>query len=96
MARDTVGARELKTRLGTYLRLVQGGRPLVVTERGRPIAEIVPLSGSKDPVHAALDALDVVGLITRSTSRSLRRCKPMRVAGPSMSQTILEDREDRL
>ncbi|MBI2841029.1 MAG: type II toxin-antitoxin system prevent-host-death family antitoxin [Acidobacteria bacterium] len=95
MARNTVGARELKTRLGTYLRLVQGGRPLVVTDRGRPIAEIRPLSGSKNPVHAALEALDVVGLITRSTSRSLRRCKPMSVGGLPMSLTIMEDREDR-
>ena len=31
-----VGARELKTRLGTYLHRVQGGATLVITDRGRP------------------------------------------------------------
>ena len=38
--RKTVGSRELKTRLGTYLRQVREGMTLVVTERGLPVAEL--------------------------------------------------------
>jgi len=38
--RRQVGARELKTRLGTYLRQVRRGATLVVTERGEPVAEL--------------------------------------------------------
>ena len=34
MERSVVGARELKTRLGTYLRRVREGRTLLVTDRG--------------------------------------------------------------
>lgn len=48
----TVGARELKNRLGRYLRQVQGGETILVTERGRPVAELRPLS------PAALDLDD--------------------------------------
>lgn len=44
MARNVVGARELKTRLGTYLQRVREGRTLVVTDRGEPIAELRPLT----------------------------------------------------
>jgi len=32
--RATVGVRELKTRLGGYLRQVRAGRTLVITDRG--------------------------------------------------------------
>jgi prevent-host-death family protein len=40
---DTVGVRELRQNLSTYLRQVERGRRLIVTERNRPVAELVPL-----------------------------------------------------
>lgn len=42
-----VAVRELKTRLSEYLSQVKAGEEVVVTERGRPIAKIVPLSSSE-------------------------------------------------
>lgn len=39
-----VGAWELKTRLGTYLRQVCQGRTLIITERGEPVAVLRPLA----------------------------------------------------
>lgn len=36
----TVGIRELKNRLSEYLRLVQQGEDILVTDRGRVIAEL--------------------------------------------------------
>lgn len=38
-----VGARELKSKLGEYLRRVKAGETIIVTERGRTIGQIVPL-----------------------------------------------------
>lgn len=38
----SVGVRELKAQLSAYLRRVQQGEALQVTDRGRAIAEIVP------------------------------------------------------
>ncbi len=35
-----VGIRELKNHLSEYLRLVAGGESIVVTDHGRPVAEI--------------------------------------------------------
>ena len=57
MAR-TVGTRELKTRLGTYLRIVRSGRRLIVTDRGRPVAEIRPLEDGRDDLEARLAGLE--------------------------------------
>jgi prevent-host-death family protein len=38
-----VAVGELKAKLSEYLRLVKGGRELLVTERGRPIARLAPI-----------------------------------------------------
>ena len=40
---SAVGVRELKTRLGSYLRQVRAGRTLTVTDRGVPVATIAPV-----------------------------------------------------
>ena len=45
MSNNLVGARELKARLGSYLRRVRQGQTLVVTDRGQPVAELRPLAG---------------------------------------------------
>ncbi len=48
MADLYVGVRELKNRLSKYLREVKKGRSIVITERGKPIGQIVPKSSSID------------------------------------------------
>lgn len=91
----TVGARELKTRLGTYLRKVRSGTTIVITDRGEPIAELRPLQRTNDAVEAALARLEAQGTITRSTSRALSEFRPVKLRGPAASKAIDEDREDR-
>ena len=39
---DRVGVRELRQNLSKYLRRVEAGESLDVTERGRPVARLVP------------------------------------------------------
>jgi len=48
MADLYVGVRELKNRLSKYLREVKKGRSIVITERGKPIGQIIPKSSSLD------------------------------------------------
>ena len=40
---ETVGIRELKNRLGYYLRAIRQGRAFLVTDRGKPVARLVPV-----------------------------------------------------
>ena len=40
----TVGIRELRMRLGHYLRAVSQGKIFTVTSRGKPVARLVPVS----------------------------------------------------
>jgi prevent-host-death family protein len=93
--RPTVGARELKTRLGGYLQQVRQGRTLVITDRGEPVAELKPLRGVETE-DARLDQLAALGAITRLENRPLAPFRPIRGRGPSVSDAIIEDRDDRV
>lgn len=91
----TIGIRELKTRLGTYLRLVKNGERIVVTDRGRPVAELRQLSG-EDGEDARLTELAALGLVSQGNGGELAEVSPITVAGKPVSQTLIEDREGRL
>jgi len=92
--RTTVGARELKTRLGTYLRKVRRGATLVVTDRGEPIAELRPLGGNGSE-EAGLAVLAAMGVVTRGEKAKVRAFRAVVSSGPSASEAVIEGREDR-
>ena len=81
-------------RLGTYLRQVQEGETIVVTEHGRPVAELRPFTTAGSEEEARLDELAALGLLSRGGD-ALADWEPLAVAGPGLAQAILEDREDR-
>ena len=84
MARHTVGARELKTRLGTYLQRVREGRTLVVTDRGQPVAELRPLP-TDDSLPSTLLKLSTTGAVTLPTVDALSTFRPIRNRGASVA-----------
>jgi prevent-host-death family protein len=96
MSTQTVGSRELKVRLGTYLRRVRSGQRLVVTDRGQPVAELRPIEAGTDP-DAILAELEARGVVTRPTRKGLTPFTPvtLRGKGKTASQIVVEDREDR-
>jgi prevent-host-death family protein len=93
--RQRVGSRELKTRLGTYLRRVRRGATLVVTDRGEPVAELCPVTHGVSPEDAGLAKLEVLGAVTRNRGARLASLRPVRSKGRPASQAVIEGREDR-
>jgi prevent-host-death family protein len=91
----SVGSRELKTRLGTYLRKVRQGQTLVITERGRPVAELRPISFEGSGEKDRMEELVVLGLVSRQSDEELRTVRPVRSGDIGLAATILEGREDR-
>ena len=90
-----VGSRELKTRLGSYLKRVQAGETILVTDRGEPVAELRPLSVADDPVEAALQKMEAEGLLTRGTGGPLTPFEPIRLRdGVSASDLIRQERDE--
>ena len=96
MSSQTVGSRELKVRLGTYLRRVRDGQRLVVTDRGRPVAELRPIEAATDS-EAVLAELEARGMVTRPQRTGVTPFTPVksRGRGKAASQIVVEDREDR-
>ncbi len=62
-AKRSVGVRELRQNLSVYLRRVEAGETLEVTERGRPVAVLGPLPGRA----RLLDRLVADGQARRAT-----------------------------
>ncbi len=93
----TVGSRELKTRLGTYLRRVREGESFVVTDRGRPVAELRPYATRDAGLNARLHELSRIGIVAQEVAerRPLDPFRPIESRGESASAAILEEREDR-
>ena len=93
MRQRVVGARELKVRLGTYLRQVRQGRTLIVTDRGQPVAELRPIADDTT-MDAVLAKLEAQGVVTRPTMR-LGAFRSIARPGLSLSGALLDDRHDR-
>jgi len=62
-----IGVRELRDHLSSYLEEVRAGAELIVTERGTPIARIVPVEGL-----TRWQGLLAVGAVTPATGSRIR------------------------
>lgn len=83
-----VGVRELKNSLSRYLRRVRRGETLVVTDRGVPIARVIPTGV---PDHIA--NLMAEGRISWSGKKFIPpRQVPSLTPGPPLSEYVTEDR----
>ena len=91
MSQLRVGIRELKAQLSSHIRQVKAGATVVITERGRPVGRIVPLSPSVD---ARLGELIEAGVVAWS-GHKLSPVAPMtQTRGNRMvADLLLENRE---
>ena len=62
---ETAAVSTLKARLSSFLARVKAGEEILVTERGRPVARIIPVRGSEQENDARVRDLERQGLLTR-------------------------------
>jgi prevent-host-death family protein len=88
-----VGIKELKNRLSHYLRLVRRGARFVVTDHGRPVAELGPTATGSPRLGEAWERAAAEGWITMPRPGRFPLRKPVRLkGGASVSDAIIEDR----
>lgn len=87
-----VSIRNLKNGLSGYVRRVRAGGRIIVTDRGRAVAEVRPIGRERLSPAERLTRLEEAGETTRPSGRRLEEIKPLRVVGRSVAETILEDR----
>ena len=86
---DSVGVRELKASLSSYLRRVSEGESVVVTDHGRPVARLVP-----PDVPERLSRLIREGRLNWTGRRlAPTRTRPkLRAGRTTLADTVLRDR----
>src|SRR5262245_15394065 len=92
-----MGLREANQHFSRAVRAVKAGREVVLTERGRPVAVIKPLRAT-DSARAAIERLASEGRLRLAEACGpvrRRGWKPLEANGPSLSQTLREDRDAR-
>ena len=86
----------LKSRLSEFLAAVKAGEEVSVTERGRPIARIVPISPA-DQEDRRLEELERMGLLkrpVRALDASFWRLARGTDAGASVRAALAAEREE--
>lgn len=83
-----VGIRELRADLSRWVKRVREGEEVVVTDRGKAVARLVPPGGERK-----IDRLIREGLVTPAPKpwHSRTMPKPIEGAGP-LSDIVLDDR----
>jgi prevent-host-death family protein len=83
---ESVGVRELRQNLSVYLRRIEQGESLRVTDHGRPVALLTPIPRTGD---AVLDELEAEGRLERPRFRRRPLPEP-RPPVPPGSPTVSE------
>lgn len=84
---ETVSVKQLKSHLSEYLRRAGGGDHIIVTQRGKEIAEIGPLTETRQ----ALKSLQARGQVQWSGGKPTG-LRGIRARGGPVSETVIEDR----
>jgi prevent-host-death family protein len=81
-----VGIRELRNNLSRYLERVQAGDEVLITDRGRAVAWVLPLSGAR-----TLDRLIADGVVTPAKRPKRASSRPLKTVG-TVSDLVSEQR----
>lgn len=87
----SVGLRELKSRLGEYVRRVRAGETILVTDRGHVVAELAPRGATGAPSEDGLLALARRGLVRLGSGNRPDLYPPMpRIGKPGLVKRLLD------
>jgi len=90
-----LGVPEANQNFSEAIKAVKAGEEVILTERGLPIAVIKPWPGGND-VEATLNRMAASGRLQRATKRGpMPTFKARRSKGPSLSQAISDERDER-
>ena len=91
-----LGLREANQHFSKAIKAVRAGKDVILTERGQAIAVIKPIKAAHQR-DARLERMADEGLITLPSRKgSMPRFEPIRITGKTLSQTVIDDRDDRV
>ena len=90
----TISVSDLKVHLSEQLRSVKRGECLLITERGKPVAELSPPSSAPDQRLAELQASGVVRLGRKELASDFWERSRPRDAEGLVRRALLEERDE--
>ncbi len=90
-----IGLRDANQQFSRLMKAVRGGKEVLLTERGKPLAVVKPIR-SGDETESIIQRLETAGLLRPAPRRRpLPPWGPRSVRGVPVSQTVREERNDR-
>jgi prevent-host-death family protein len=91
-----VGIAQLKAKLSSYLDQVKAGHEVVVTDRGRPVARLVPYDegGKRTPDMERLARAGLIRLGRGEFPKELLTPSPVKDPEGKVLKALLEEREE--
>ena len=94
MQTASVGIRDAKMHLSKYLKMVQTGTEIIITDRGRPVGKIVPIQREDLSLEERIKILEGQGLIEEISPERLKKIpSPIRVPDNLAQKFLQEDRD---
>ena len=91
-----ISIRDMKNHLSKYLKLVRAGKEVVITDRGKPVAQLTPirpLSERDEEAIARTNALPWVQPGKEGKPKGSRKGVALRGKGPTAAAIVSQARE---
>lgn len=89
----SVGVRQAKISLSRLLKSVQKGREIVITDRGKPVAKIVPASAGSLPLADRINEMERQGWIEAQKKRP-RELHPPILLPEELARKFLKEEQE--
>ena len=90
----SIGIRDAKIHLSKYLKMVQKGMEVIITDRGRPVGKIVPVHTSDLPLKDRIKRLEDQGVLEAISEKRLKTIPPPIPVSDGIAQKFLQQDRD--
>lgn len=94
MRSASVGIRDAKMHLSKYLKMVQKGTEVIITDRGRPVGKIIPIHTKELPLEDRIKRMEDQGLIEPVSEKGPKKIPPPIPVLYGIAQKFLQEERE--
>jgi len=94
MKKNYIGIREARINLSRLIRDVRSGMEIIITDRGKPVAKIVPAEGQSLSLEERIKNYESCGLIESCPHQVKADPAPLELPGGFVQRCIREEKSD--
>lgn len=94
MKKNYIGIREARISLSKLIRDVKSGMEIIITDRGTPVAKIIPADGKTLSLEERIKNFQSCGLIESCTGQGQKSYRPIEIPPENIKRNWQEDVQD--